>query len=108
MTVAIIIIVCCWIISFFFNGIESGLLSIDPVRLRQNVKRRVPAALQLNRLLKRPERLLATVLLVTNAADIVALLLADKPAVSVVRLCRVLVRIGHCASGLSICVVGSP
>jgi putative hemolysin len=74
MTVAIIIIVCCWIISFFFNGIESGLLSIDPVRLRQNVKRRVPAALQLNRLLKHPERLLATVLLVTNAADIVALL----------------------------------
>ena len=75
MTAAIIIIVCCWIISFFFNGIESGLLSIDPVRLRQNVKRRLPAALQLNRLLKRPERLLATVLLVTNAADIVALLL---------------------------------
>src|SRR5712671_970953 len=75
MTAAIIIIVCCWIISFFFNGIESGLLSIDPVRLRQNVKRRVPAALQLNRLLKLPERLLATVLLVTNAADIVALLL---------------------------------
>src|SRR5262245_10005727 len=75
MTVAIIVIVCCWIISFLFNGIESGLLSIDPVRLRQNVKRRVPAALQLNRLLKHPERLLATVLLITNAADIIALLL---------------------------------
>lgn len=75
MTATIIIIVCCWIVSFLFNGIESGVLSIDPVRLRQNVKRRVPAALQLNRLLKRPERLLATVLLVTNAADIVALLL---------------------------------
>src|SRR5262249_5040136 len=75
MTVAIIIIICCWIISFFFNGIESGLLSIDPVRLRQNVKRRVPAALRLNRLLKHTERLLATVLVITNAADIVALLL---------------------------------
>jgi len=74
MTVAIVIIVSCWVVSFFFNGIESGLLSIDPVRLRQNVKRRVPAALQLNRLLKYPERLLATVLLVTNAADIIALL----------------------------------
>ena len=74
MTVAAVI-VCCWIISFFFNGIESGLLSVDPVRLRQNVKRRIPAALQLNVLLKRPERLLATVLLITNAADIVALLL---------------------------------
>jgi CBS domain containing-hemolysin-like protein len=81
MTVAIIMIVCCWIISFFFNGIESGLLSIDTVRLRQNVKQRVPAALQLNQLLKQPERLLATVLLVTNAADIVALLLLTSQLV---------------------------
>jgi len=77
----VLIILCCWIVSFFFNGIESGLLSIDPVRLRQNVKRRVPAALKLNRLLKHPERLLATVLLVTNAADIVALLLLTRQLV---------------------------
>jgi putative hemolysin len=76
-----LIISCCWIVSFFFNGIESGLLSIDPVRLRQNVKRRVPAALRLNRLLKQPERLLATVLLVTNAADIIALLLLTSKLV---------------------------
>jgi len=69
------IIFCCWIVSFFFNGIESGLLSIDPVRLRQNVKRGVTDAVRLNRLLKHPERLLATVLLVTNAADLLALLL---------------------------------
>ncbi len=78
---ALLIIFCCWIVSFFFNGIESGLLSIDPVRLRQNVKRRVPAALRLNRLLKQPERLLATVLLVTNAADILALLLLTSELV---------------------------
>jgi putative hemolysin len=75
------VILCCWIVSFFFNGIESGLLSIDPVRLRQNVKRRAAAALKLNRLLKHPERLLATVLLVTNAADIVALLLLTSQLV---------------------------
>jgi putative hemolysin len=75
------VIFCCWIVSFFFNGIESGLLSIDPVRLRQNVKRRVPAALRLNRLLKNPERLLVTVLLVTNAADIVGLLLLTRQLV---------------------------
>jgi putative hemolysin len=74
-------IFCCWIVSFFFNGIESGLLSIDPVRLRQNVKRRVPAALRLNRLLKHPERLLVTVLLFTNAADIVGLLLLTRELV---------------------------
>ena len=77
MTVALII-ACCWIVSFFFNGIESGLLAIDPVRLRRNVKRRIPAALKLNRLLKRPERLLVTVLLVTNAVDIIGLLLVTR------------------------------
>jgi len=70
-----LIVFCCWIVSFFFNGIESGLLSIDPIRLRQNVKRRVPAAVRLNRLLKHPERLLVTVLLITNAADILGLFL---------------------------------
>jgi CBS domain containing-hemolysin-like protein len=75
------IIFCCWIISFFFNGIESGLLSIDPVRLRQNVKRRTPAAVRLNRLLKHPERLLVSVLLVTNAADILGLLLLTRELV---------------------------
>src|SRR5882724_2173644 len=74
-------IFCCWIISFFFNGIESGLLSIDPVRFRQNLKRRVPAALRLDRLLKHPERLLATVLLFTNAADIFGLLLLTRQLV---------------------------
>jgi putative hemolysin len=73
-----LIIFCCWIVSFFFNGIESGLLSIDPIRLRQNVKRRVPAAVRLNRLLKHPERLLVTVLLITNAADILGLFLLTR------------------------------
>src|SRR5690242_21828539 len=80
MNVAIIIAVC-WIISFFFSGIESGLLAIDPVRLRRNVKRRVPAALRLDRLLKRPERLLVTVVLVTNGADIIGLLLLTRSLV---------------------------
>jgi putative hemolysin len=75
------VIFCCWVVSFFFNGIESGLLSIDPVRLRQNVKSGVPAARRLNRLLKHPERLLATVLLFTNAADILGLLLLTNQLV---------------------------
>src|SRR5262249_29138943 len=57
------------------------LLSIDPIRLRQNVKRRVPAAVRLNRLLKHPERLLVTVLLFTNAADIFGLLLLTRELV---------------------------
>jgi putative hemolysin len=64
-----------WTISFFFAGIEAGLLSIDPVRLRHQVKQGVPAAMRLDRLTKQPERLLVTVLLVTNFANILSLLL---------------------------------
>jgi CBS domain containing-hemolysin-like protein len=67
-----------WTISFFFAGIEAGLLSIDPVRLRHHVKQRSRAALRLDRLIKRPERLLITVLLVTNLANILGLLILTK------------------------------
>ena len=72
------IIVGCWAISFLFNGIEAGLTSIDPVRLRHHVKLNRPAAVRLDRLLKTPECLLVTVLLVTNLADILALLLLTR------------------------------
>jgi CBS domain containing-hemolysin-like protein len=72
----------CWAISFLFSGIEAGLLSVDPVRLRNQAKQRQRAALRLNRLLKSPERLLVTVLLVTNMADILGLLLLTRRLVS--------------------------
>jgi CBS domain containing-hemolysin-like protein len=75
-------IFCLWTVSFVFAGIEAGLLSVDPVRLRHQVKRRRAAALRLERLTKRPERLLITVLLVTNMADILGLLLLTKLLVS--------------------------
>jgi putative hemolysin len=78
----VVIIVGCWAISFLFNGIEAGLTSIDPVRLRHHVKLNRPAAVRLDRLLKTPGHLLVTVLLVTNFADIVALLLLTRFLVS--------------------------
>ncbi|MEY2602184.1 MAG: hypothetical protein QOJ36_1503, partial [Verrucomicrobiota bacterium] len=74
----VLIIVGCWAISFLFNGIEAGLTSIDPVRLRHHVKLNRPAAVRLDRLLKTPGHLLVTVLLDTNYADIVALLLLTR------------------------------
>jgi putative hemolysin len=72
------VIFCLWVVSFVFAGIEAGLLSIDPVRLRHHVKQRELPALRLERLSQRPERLLITVLLVTNMADILALFLLTK------------------------------
>lgn len=71
-------IVLLWTISFFFAGIEAGLLSVDPVRLRHQVKQGQPAALRLDRLTKQPERLLVTVLLVTNFANILGLLILTR------------------------------
>jgi magnesium and cobalt exporter, CNNM family len=68
----------CWAVSFLFNGIEAGLVSVDPVRLRHHAKLNRPEAVRLDRLLKTPERLLVTVLLVTNLADIVGLLLLTR------------------------------
>ena len=75
-------ILLLWTVSFFFAGIEAGLLSVDPVRLRHQVKQGRPAALRLDRLTKQPERLLVTVLLVTNFANIVSLLLLTKVLVA--------------------------
>ena len=72
------LIFCCWMVSFLFAGIEAGLLSVDPVRLRSHAKRNERPARRLERLLKRPERLLVTVLLVTNMADILGLLLLTR------------------------------
>lgn len=74
----IALIILCWLASFLFAGIEAGLLSVDPVRLRHHVKRRNPAAVRLNHLLQRPERLFVTVLLITNLADILGLLLLTR------------------------------
>jgi len=76
------IIIGCWAISFIFNGIEAGLASIDPVRLRYHVKLNQPAAMKLDRLLKTPGHLLGTVLLVTNFVEIIALLLLTRFLVS--------------------------
>lgn len=72
----VVILLCA--ASFVFSGIEAGLLSISPVRLRHHVKQRTRGARRLERLLERPERLLVTVLLVTNIADIVGLLIATR------------------------------
>jgi putative hemolysin len=68
-------VITCWLISFLFAGIEAGLLALDPIRLRTRAKNGDAVALRLERLLRHPERLLITVLLATNAADIIALLI---------------------------------
>lgn len=71
----------CLLVAFIFSGIEAGILSVNRVRLKHRVKMRDAAALKLDRLLDQPERLLVTVLIAMNFANIVAVTLAAHEAV---------------------------
>ena len=71
----------CLLVSFLYAGIEAGLLSASRVRLRSRVHQGDPAAIRLDRLLAHPERLLATVLIVTNFADVAALVIVANALV---------------------------
>ncbi len=73
-----LVVIACWALSFLFAGIEAGLLALDPVRVRHRAKNGERAAVRLERLLQHPERLLVTVLLATNAADLAALLIVTR------------------------------
>lgn len=71
-------VLVCFVISFCFSGIEAGLLSVNRVRLKHRLKHRDKSAITLNRLLEHPERLLVTVLVVTNLMNIFAMTLATQ------------------------------
>jgi CBS domain containing-hemolysin-like protein len=77
-----IVVALCLLISFVFSGIEAGILSVNRVRLEHRVKLRDRAALRLQKLLERPERLLVTVLVVTNLMNIFAIILTTQEFVN--------------------------
>ena len=68
-------LLACMVISFTFSGIEAGVLSVNRVRLRHHARKGEPAAVQLDLLLMRIERLMITVVLVNNAANILGIAL---------------------------------
>jgi CBS domain containing-hemolysin-like protein len=74
----VVLLLACWFVSFLFAGIEAGLLALDPVRLRHRAKSGDRAAQRLQKMLEHRERLLITVLLATNAADIIALIILTR------------------------------
>lgn len=57
-------------LSAFFSGIETGLISLNRITLRQKEEDGNKHALILSRLLRRPERLLATVLVGNNVVNV--------------------------------------
>jgi Mg2+/Co2+ transporter CorB len=77
-----VVIALCLLVSFVFSGIEAGILSVNRVRLKHRVKLRDRAALILELLLERPERILVTVLVVTNLMNIFAITLAASELIA--------------------------
>ena len=71
----------CLLVPGLFSGIEAGIMSINRARLRYQVKLRDKNAIKLERLLAHPERLLATVLLVTNLMNICAVAISTRALV---------------------------
>ncbi len=63
------------VMSAFFSGIETGVISLDRVTLRQKEEKGDQKAIILGRLLQRPERLLATMLVGSNLTEVAATVL---------------------------------
>lgn len=68
----------CLFISFLFAGIESGILSINRVHLRHRADEGDPSAKTLQSMLQHPERILMTVVIVTNLMNIFAITLTTQ------------------------------
>lgn len=66
-----IIIATCTLGSWFFSGIETGLISINRLRLRHLVRRRVKGAATLQHFLDHPDYLLGTTLVGNNIVNTV-------------------------------------
>jgi len=81
------------LVSFLFSGIEAGILGLNRVRLRNRAKHGDRAARRLQKLLRKPGRLLLTVVIVTNLANIFAITLATTALVS---------RWGRCCYGVAL------
>ncbi len=72
----IIVLLICVALSFSFSGIETSLLSLNKIRLRDRVRRHDSRAIILQRYIDRPERLLATVLVGNNLVNVTATVVA--------------------------------
>ena len=66
------------LLTAFYAGIETGLISINRLRLRHLVRRKVPGADILQRFLQRPDDLLGTTLVGLNIGTTVAAVLATS------------------------------
>ena len=78
MIVVLLAVAVCLLVSGLFSGLEAGILSINRARLRYQAKLGEKNAIKIQRMLARPERLLTTVLLVTNLMNICAVAVSTR------------------------------
>ncbi|HBA84737.1 MAG TPA: hypothetical protein DCZ95_11640 [Verrucomicrobia bacterium] len=71
-----ILMFVCLAASAFFAGIETGVISINRLRLRHLVRRDIPGAKIIQDFLMEPDRLLGTTLVGTNLCHVMATVLA--------------------------------
>jgi CBS domain containing-hemolysin-like protein len=77
----LVLLVVCLVLSAFFSGSETAFVSLQRVRLKHEVNRKVRGAERVARLVERPERLLSTILLGNNLVNTAAAALATALAV---------------------------
>jgi putative hemolysin len=74
----IILLLFCLLFSAFFSGMETGVISLNHLRLRHLVRKRNRDALILSRFLAEPDRLLGTILVGNNLFNISASVLTSS------------------------------
>ncbi|MDX1901124.1 MAG: HlyC/CorC family transporter [Gammaproteobacteria bacterium] len=76
-----IVIVFLVLFSAFFSAAETGLMAVNRYRIRHKARQKKRSAILILRLLKRPDRLLGTILIGNSVANILASALATVLAV---------------------------
>lgn len=77
----LLIVVLCLLGSWFFSGIETGLISINRLRLRHLVRHKVKGAATLQQFIQQPDLLLGTTLVGNNIVNTVLSVLAASVGV---------------------------
>ncbi|WP_031435464.1 HlyC/CorC family transporter [Methylomarinum vadi] len=83
LTVLFGILVALLLLSAFFSGSETALMTLNRYRLQHLVKQKHRGAARANRLLKRPDRLIGLILLGNNFVNILASSLATVIAIRI-------------------------
>ncbi|MHA6496526.1 CNNM domain-containing protein, partial [Escherichia coli] len=81
-TTLIIILIIMVVISAYFSGSETGMMTLNRYRLRHMAKQGNRSAKRVEKLLRKPDRLISLVLIGNNLVNILASALGTIVAVS--------------------------